>query len=212
MIARYLALTVSSERALADAFVMVGLRHAVEPEVRNAARLHANGCDAHIKQLRPAVEHYGRARNGDGERLRRALFHGRRLGGFGLLRDLHDLLTLATSVHTSWLALLQGAREARDGSLEAVCRSCSADADRLIAWLETKLRHAGGQALTVPSHAWRDVTASIPDRSEIGAVLDLVPGAALRRLVPVSSVKGLFVPILALLVGMGFAHLRDDST
>jgi hypothetical protein len=211
MIARYLALAVNLERALADAFVMVGVRHAVEPEMRNAARLHANACDAHIKQLGPAVERYGQARNGDGERLRRALFHGRRLGGFGLLRDVHDLLTLATAVHSSWLALLQGAREARDASLEAVCRSCSADADRQIAWLETKLRHAGAQALTVPSHAWRDVTASIPDLSEIGAVLDLVPGAVLRRLVPLSPVKGLFVPILVLLVGMGLAHLRDGS-
>jgi hypothetical protein len=36
MIARYLGLTMNSERALADAFVFVGLRHATEPE--NAQR------------------------------------------------------------------------------------------------------------------------------------------------------------------------------
>jgi hypothetical protein len=209
MIARYLALTVGSERALADAFVMVGLRHAVEPEMRNASRLHANGCRAHIEQLRHAVERYGRARNADGERLRRAVFRGRRLGGFGLLRDLHDLLTLATSVHASWLVLLQGARAVHDAGLEAICLSCGAETDRQIAWLETKLRHSGAQALAVPGHAWRDVTASIPDRSEIGAVLDLVPGAALRRVVPLSPMTGLFVAMSVFVLGMGFARLRD---
>ena len=209
MIARYLALAVNSERALADAFAMVGLRHAVEPEMRNAARLHANGCRTHIEQLRPAVERYGRARNADGERLRRSVFHGRRLGGFGVLRDVHDLLILASSVRASWLVLLQGACEARDASLEAVCRTCSAETDRQIAWLETKLRHAGAQALTVPNDAWRDVIASIPDRREIGAVLDLASGPALRRLVPLSPVTGVVVAMMALILARGFAHLRD---
>ena len=209
MISRYLALTVSSERALADAFAMVGLRHAVEPEIRNAARLHANGCHAHIEQLRAAVERYGRARNTDGERLRRSVFHGRRLGGFGVLRDLHDLLILASSVRTSWLVLLQGACEARDASLEAACRTCSAETDRQIAWLETKLRHAGAHALTVPNNAWREVIASIPDRREIGAVLDLVPGPALRRLAPLSPLAGVLVAMMALLLARGLSHLRD---
>jgi len=55
----------------------------------------------------------------------------------------------------------------------------------------------------------QDVTASIPDRSEIGAVLDLVPGAALRRVVPLSPMTGLFVAMSVFVLGMGFARLRD---
>lgn len=42
---------------------------------------------------------------GDGERLRRALFRGLRYGGFGLVRDLQDLLTLATLVHGCWMGV-----------------------------------------------------------------------------------------------------------
>lgn len=96
MIARYLGLTVSGERALADAFVLVGLRHAAEPEMRNAGRLHSNWCNEHLDALRPAMDRYVRERSAEGERLRQALFRGRRRGGFGLLRDLHDLLALAS--------------------------------------------------------------------------------------------------------------------
>ena len=42
MIPSYLGFTMSAERALADAFVLVGFRHATEPEMLNAARLHSN--------------------------------------------------------------------------------------------------------------------------------------------------------------------------
>src|SRR4029453_1239742 len=47
-----------------------------------------------------------------------ALFRGRRSGGFGLIRDLHALLTMAPAVRGCWTAFLQGARERRDGSLD----------------------------------------------------------------------------------------------
>lgn len=110
MIARYLGLTMSAERALADAFVLVGVRHATEPEMLNAARLHSNWCNGHLDVLRPVAARYRAESTRQGERLRRALFRGRRLGGFGLLRDLHDLLTLTVSVHACWMALLQAAR------------------------------------------------------------------------------------------------------
>ena len=98
MIACYIGLLANAERALADALALIGLRHAVEPEIRSAARTYAAWCRAHVDALGPAIDRYGASRNTDGERLRRALFRGPRLGGFGLLRDLHDLVTLATAV------------------------------------------------------------------------------------------------------------------
>jgi hypothetical protein len=198
MIARYLGLTLSAERALGDAFVLVGLRHATEPEMVNAARLHSTWCNGHLDALRRPGEHYGTHRSREGERLRRALFQGRRVGGFGLVRDIHDLLTLATSVHACWLALLQGAREERDGDLETVCRHCDAETVRQIAWLETKLRLAAPQALTVPAATGYELAAAIPTRQQIGAVADLVPARTLRGLVPLAALAGVFVMLVAL--------------
>jgi hypothetical protein len=141
----------SAEQALTDAFVLVGFRHATEPEMLNAARLHSNWCNEHLRALQPAVERYGVKRSREGERLRRALFHGRGLGGYGLLRDVHDFITLATFVHASWMAVLQAAREARDADLEQVSHTCDTETLRHISWLETQLRQAAPQALTVQS-------------------------------------------------------------
>lgn len=201
MIARYLGLTMSAERALADAFVLVGVRHATEPEMLNAARLHSNWCNGHLDVLRPAAGRYGAERSRDGERLRRALFRGRRLGGFGVLRDTHDLLTLATSVHACWMALLQAAREARDADLEKACRTCDAETLRQISWLETKLRQAAPQALTVRVSTVRQLGASIPTLPQLGALADLVPGSAFRAVLPLAPVAMIgLVAFLALMV------------
>jgi hypothetical protein len=198
MIARYLGLTMSSERALGDAFVLVGVRHATEPEMSNAARLHSNWCKGHLIALRSSAGRYGAKRGREGERLRRALFRGRRLGGFGLLRDLHDLLTLATSVHACWMALLQAARVERDSDLEKTCRTCDAETLRQISWIETKLRQVAPQALTVPVSTGYELTASIPTFQQIGAVADLIPGPAFRGLVPLASITGALVMVAAL--------------
>jgi hypothetical protein len=200
MIARYLGLTRSGEQALADAFVLVGLRHAAEPDMRNAARLHFNWCSGHVEALRPAIERYGAARSVEGERLRRALFRGRRTGGFGLLRDVHDLITLASSVHGCWTGLRQAARERRDTALATICDTCDAETGRQIAWLETKLRQAAPQALTVPSETGRELIASIPASGETGALADLIPGAALRRILPLAPVGGALVLALAVVL------------
>lgn len=200
MIARYLGLAMSTERALADAFVLVGVRHATEPEMLNAARLHSSWCNGHLDVLRSAAARYGAEGTRQGERLRRALFRGRRLGGFGVLRDLHDLLTLATSAHACWMALLQAARVARDALLENACRACAAETRRQISWLETKLRQAAPQALTVPVSTARQLGASIPTLP-LGALADLGARSAVRAassLAPV-AVVGL-VAVLALML------------
>ena len=205
MIARYLGLTMSSERALADAFVLVGVRHATEPEMSNAARLHSNWCKAHLSTLRPLGERYGTKRSREGEQLRRALFRGRRLGGLSLLRDMHDLLTLASFVHACWMALLQAARTRRDGDLEKTCRNCDAETLRQMSWLETKLRQIAPQVLTVPVSTRYELTASVPTTQQIGAIADLMPGPVLRGLAPLAPLVGvcLMLPVLLLLARPG---------
>lgn len=185
---------------MADAFVLVGLRHATEPEMLNAARLNFNWCHGHLEALRGPAERHGAQRSREGERLRRALFHGRRVGGFGLLRDIHDLLTLATSVHACWMTLLQGAREERDRDLETVCHRCDAETVRQIAWLQTKLRLTAPQALTVPPATRYELPAAIPSRQQIGAIADLAPAPTLRALAPLAPLAGVFVMLAALIL------------
>lgn len=201
MIARYLGLTTSGELALADAFVLVGLRHAVDPEIRKASTMYSAWCHAHVEALHPAIERYGSVRNTDGERLRRALFRGNRFGDFGLLRDLHDLVTLATSVRECWSALNQAARESRDLDLAARCRDCNAELIRQIAWLETKLHHSAPQTLTVPSDSTKELVTSIPNLAQVGAVAHRAPRALLRRLVPIAPSAGALAVVLVVALG-----------
>ena len=193
LIPQYLGLAASAERALADAFVLVGARHAVEPEVRNAARLHSNWCHGHLHELRAQAARHGLTRTRAGSRLRRALFRGTRVGGGGLVRDLQDLLTLACAVHGCWVALHQSALERHDTALEAVCRACDGETIRHIAWLETQLRHVTPQALSIPAPALTELVASIPTRAQVGAVMDLLPGPALRALGPLAAGVGMLV-------------------
>ncbi len=200
MIPWYLGFTMSAERALADAFVLVGFRHATEPEMANAARLHSNWCKEHKSALQSPAERYGAKRSREGERLRRALFRGRRLGSFGLLRDLHDLLVLATFVHAGWMALLQAARVERDTDLEKTCRNCDTETVRQMSWLETKLRQIAPQALTVPAATRYELTASIPTTQQLGAIADLMPGPALRGLAPLAPLAGVFAMLAILLL------------
>ena len=208
MIRRYLGLAESAERALADAFTLVGARHAAEPEIRNAAHLNANWCQAHRERIQAAAERYGTTRSAEGERLRRAMFRGRRVGGFGLLRDLHDLLVLAGFVHTCWDTLRQAAAQRRDMELVATCEHCDAEARRQIAWLETKVRHAAPQALTVAPVMSKELRAAIPHAADLAVVARRLPMAALRRAQPLPGTGALLVAAVALAaLALGRRHL-----
>lgn len=213
VIPQHLGLAASAERALADAFVLVGFRHAAEPEIRHAARLHSGWCHRHLGALRGQAARHGTRRTAAGSRLRRALFRGARVGGAGLVRDLQDLLVLASSVHACWIALRQAARERHDTALEAVCEECDTETGRQISWLETKLRHAAPQALSVPAAAITDVAASIPTGTQVAAVADLLPGPVLRAISPVAVAAGVLATagLLLSLRGWRKDHEAGDA-
>jgi hypothetical protein len=90
-------------------------------------------------------------RQDEPKRLADALFHGSRSGGFGLLRDLHDLWLLANESHISWEVQHQVALGLRDEELKEVCSRCAGQNDRQIAWLRTRIDQASAQALIVPT-------------------------------------------------------------
>ncbi len=50
--------------------------------------------------------------------------------GYGLLRDLQDLLLLAHQVRTAWTALEHATRDLKAAELDAVAHACAVNADR----------------------------------------------------------------------------------
>ena len=82
----------AQDAAIHDPSIQVLTSHARHPQVTQndvvavisemllAARLHFNWCKGHLSALRSPAERYGAKRGREGERLRRVLFRGRRVG------------------------------------------------------------------------------------------------------------------------------------
>jgi len=65
------------------------------------------------------------------------------------LHDLHDLYLLVTGAQLCWTVLLQAAHALRDKDLEVVAQQSGGETDGQLAWLETRIKQAAPQALTV---------------------------------------------------------------
>jgi ferredoxin-nitrate reductase len=182
LLPRYLSLLVEAEEELAAALVKVAAKHNRDAEIWQTAAMLAKWCDAHVTRLRPFLEQYGRARDGGPGRVGRALFHGIRAGGIGLLRDLHDLTVLTQQVHTAWNAVTQASKALRDIALENSCAEMGKENSRIAAWLKTMIAHHSAQTLTVEPAPAAELRASVP-RSPASAALLHVARAAVDRLV-----------------------------
>jgi len=147
----YVGTVLQSEQELAEAFEQVGRRHAADPEMEETCRRLASWSHEHVQSLSPILTREHAAPQTEPPLLAQALFRGRRTGGVGLLRDLHDLWLLAQESHVSWDVLHQVALGLRDEELESICRRCAQNNDRQIAWLRTRIDQAAPQALIVPS-------------------------------------------------------------
>ncbi|HEV7722630.1 MAG TPA: hypothetical protein VGO60_15165 [Iamia sp.] len=139
------------ERDLADGFRQVADTHGDEPDVAQTCSRLARQCDAHVDRLGPFVDRYGEDAPAEPDRLHHDLFQGTRTGGFGLLRDLHDLYLLASGCDISWTLIGQAAQGARDAELLAVVQSCDAETTIHLCWLTTRMKQAAPQALLVAS-------------------------------------------------------------
>jgi hypothetical protein len=135
------------EKALRE----VGQRHEKEPDMRPILDRLADWSRANLEALQPLIARYSAHDRDEPRRLAGALFQGRRTGGLGLLRDLHDLWLLAHEAHITWEVLHQAAQALRDPEMVQVCAQATAQADRRIAWLRTRIDQAAPQALIVPS-------------------------------------------------------------
>ncbi|MBI3803106.1 MAG: nitrate reductase [Nitrospirae bacterium] len=148
-VGNYLGLLHGSEGQLAQALLTVAEHHRDEPDVHSECKLLAAWSHQHTAALRPLVQRYGEEKSSAPENLQKALFHGPRTGGIGLLRDLHDLWLLANEVHLCWTVLLQAARALHDEELKSVCKKLDGETERQIAWLLTRIKQAAAQALAV---------------------------------------------------------------
>ena len=92
-----------------------------------------------------------RPKESEPDALHRALFHGPRSGGLGLVRDLHDLWLLTQEVKLAYELLTQAAHALRDAEMESILGRASTQTRRQADWLRTRIDHAGPQALAVPS-------------------------------------------------------------
>jgi L-ascorbate metabolism protein UlaG (beta-lactamase superfamily) len=148
-IPKFIGLLRQSERLLADAFLMVAERHALDPELREMCKQLAVWSSLHADGLEPLAQRYGEQSDKEPARVRRALFRRARGGGVGKLRDLHDLALLAGQSKLTWTSLKQAAVSLRDRDMEMVCSKSLAETERQLAWLQTQIKNTAPQALTV---------------------------------------------------------------
>jgi hypothetical protein len=160
-VAKFLATARDGEQELSGAFLMLADRYEREPEMRDECKLLAAWSKSHVEMLAPLIRRYGPESTADPDRLKSALFHGYRVGGPGMVRDLQDASALATHVRLSWTALHQAAQTLHDKELKDLANRCGLEIDRQIAWLCTMLKHAAPQALTVPAEKESELPASL---------------------------------------------------
>lgn len=148
-----------AESDLADEYVKVADRHAVEHDVYNMCRQLAMQCLAHADALQPFAERYGTAiRDPDAPetwttligmvRRKGAELMGRsERAGVLLLRDLRQLYLMACEAELGWWMVRQGAMAARDEQLAELFETCHEETWNQVKWLKTKVKEAAPQVL-----------------------------------------------------------------
>ncbi|HKQ07450.1 MAG TPA: molybdopterin oxidoreductase [Blastocatellia bacterium] len=148
-VAKYIGMTEASEQQLADAFLLVANRHERDPGVRDMCKQLCDWTRAHVERLKSLEARFGKQPSEGPERVRSALFHGVRVGGLGLLRDLQDLALLGHQSHICWTSLSQAANSLHDKDLVAACDTALAEVERQLAWIDSQIKHTAPQALIV---------------------------------------------------------------
>jgi hypothetical protein len=150
-VADYLGLLQASERRLVKAFEQARDTHPDEPDIGPLCHMFAEWSRASADALEPFVEQYGERREGEPERLDKALLVQRRQGGFDMLRDLHDLWLLVNESMISLDVLEQGAHSLHDEKFLAAVKQIRHQNSRQLNWLHGRIRQAAPQTLVVPS-------------------------------------------------------------
>jgi hypothetical protein len=148
-VAEYLGLLREAEREIAVAFKSVAGQHRDEPDIFQICQRFAHVSYVHEEVLKRFTRIYGEASDHEASRMKKSLFQGPRSGGFGLVRDLHDLVLITTEAHLGWMILLQTAQALRDKEFIAACTKLGGETDGQRSWLQTRIKQAAPQALLV---------------------------------------------------------------
>src|SRR3954463_3547874 len=202
-VARYLGLAHSGEEQLADALTLLADRHDRDIDVEAMLTRFARWSRTHMEGLDKLVARIGEQKSEHPQRLRAALYYGVRMGGIGMVQDLHDLAVQISSVRLSYQILEQAAKEMRDKELETAVMEYGNDLDRMTKWAKTKLKQSAPQALVVPSDHDSEVPASVPKRLS-------VPGTPDPIWAPTASALLLLVVGAAAMLAGGAPWLRPS--
>lgn len=150
-IANYIGLLHGSETHLKDSLLKVAVHHKDEPDIEYICTMLSGWSDMHIQHIEHFIKRYAEDKESEPDKLQKALFHGTRKGGLGLLRDLHDLYLLATEVELSYMVITQASQALRDKELEEFCKSAAQETERQVNWLKTRIKQSAPQALVAAS-------------------------------------------------------------
>lgn len=148
-VAEYLGLLKEAEQEIAKAFASVAHHHVDEPDIFETCQYFAQVSRVHAQVVEGFTSIYGEASDHEASRVKDSIFQGPRSGGFGLVRDLHDLLLLTTEAHLGWMVLLQTSQALRDKEFIAACTKLGGETDGQRSWLQTRIKQAAPQALLV---------------------------------------------------------------
>jgi len=171
-VARFIGLAHSAEEQLADALTLLADRHERESDVRDMCTLFAKWTRARMLGLREQIAEYGEFKSEHPQRLRSALYYGTRMGGVGLLQDLHDLFVQHMQPRFVYTMLEQAAKELHDKELERTAHEYGVEHERQLAWIRTKVKTASPEVLVVPSDHDSEIAASVPKRLSIVSTPD----------------------------------------
>lgn len=148
-VAEYLGLLKEAEHEIAAAFTSVADHHRDEPDIFQICQKFAEVSSIHEQAIERFTSIYGEASDHEASRVKKSLFQGPRKGGFGLVRDLHDLFLITTEADLGWTILLQTAQALRDKEFIAACTKLGGETDGQRSWLQTRIKQAAPQALLV---------------------------------------------------------------
>ncbi|MEM5775411.1 MAG: hypothetical protein AAGU05_10450 [Anaerolineaceae bacterium] len=164
IIDQYLGSVYVGEEQLAEAYRVISDRHSAEFEINEMCNRFAEWSKGHMMAMQPAIDLFGMVRQPDSEQLRSSLFHGARIGGIGLLKDLQDLSILANSVRTQWTIVMQAASSIQDKALEQLAADVGDQLNREIDWLCTQIKNKSPQVLIVVPNLVSESEASLPKK------------------------------------------------
>jgi hypothetical protein len=148
-IPEYLGLARSAEEHLATAYKKVMAQHAFEPDVVEMCEKFRKWSQQHLEQLEGLAKKFEVHSDDEVDDISEALFSKPRMGGFGMLRDLHGLWLLVHEAQICWIVLFQASQALRDAEMESVCREAGERSKKQAMWLLTKIKSAAPQVLVV---------------------------------------------------------------